>query len=37
MDWLFVTSVFLQDLFPAYILRKLINTYGNNSYEPHML
>lgn len=37
MHGLCVTSVFLQELFPSYVLRKLMNTYGNNSYEPHML
>lgn len=36
-DELCVTSGFLQDLFPACILQKLMNTYGNNSYKPHML
>lgn len=35
-DELRVTSGFLQDLFPPCILQKLMNTYGNNSYEPHL-
>lgn len=34
---LHVMSGLLQNLFPSSIFRKLTNTKGNSSYEPHML